>query len=429
MTGSLQHPDWVRRLNLFGETVDDPRRLVPLDADQIVADALAASGRATVADPEWEGWEAAFRSFLDSADTEGQLHLLGRVLTRAEVTTMVETWCRLQNHWDQTPAIRREPIDAPLFVVGPPRTGTTILLELLALDPALRAPLGWEAAQPLPRLADAESRPDADRAERRRLAECEHELWADIHPEFMTMHELAVDLPCECVHFLAYDFAGPYWSMHYDTPSFMGWQMEHAETVERVYRLHRRMLQTFQHADDPRGSAGGGTNRRWLLKSPAHISSLPQLFAEYPDALVIHTHRDPRKFIASLTSLLSVVRFMRSDAADPVATGPMMELAYEMFLNGAIDQREGGVIPNDRIVDSHFLDLMADPVAALHGLYDRLGFAWPEGHDTRIRDYLAAKPKGKHGAHTYTFASVGLDEDHVRATFARYVAHYGIREE
>lgn len=429
MSESLRHPDWVRRLNLFGETVGDPRALIPLDAQEIIDAALTSTGRHTVATDEWDGWETAFRAFVGSVDTESGLHLLGRVLTRAEVTAMVETWLRLQAHWDATPAVAEEAIDAPLFVVGPPRTGTTILLELLALDPALRAPLGWEAAQPLPRRADATSNPTADRAERRRLAECEHELWADIHPDFMTMHELAADLPCECVHFLAFDFAGPYWSMHYDTPSFMGWQMEHPEAVERVYRLHRRMLQTFQYAGDPRGATPDGTDRRWLLKSPAHISSLPQLFGEYPDALVIHTHRDPRKFIASLTSLLSVVRFMRSDAADPVATGPMMELAYEMFLNGAIDQRESGAIPNERIVDSHFLDLMADPVGQLHGVYDRLGFSWPAGHDARIRDYLEAKPQGKHGKHAYTFESVGLDEDHVRSTFARYVAHYGITEE
>jgi sulfotransferase family protein len=44
-----------------------------------------------------------------------------------------------------------EPVEAPLFVVGPSRTGTTILLELLALDPQLGAPLAWEALHPLPR--------------------------------------------------------------------------------------------------------------------------------------------------------------------------------------------------------------------------------------------------------------------------------------
>lgn len=422
---SLQHPDWVRRLNLFGETIGDTRAFAVLDADELLIGAMATTGLTDIGAEEWNGWETAYREFVASVDQEANVHLLGRVLTRAEITRMLETWLQLQAHWTTTPTVKDERIDAPLFVVGPPRTGTTILLELLALDPSLRAPIAWEAVQPLPRLAD----PAADRAERRRLAESEQELWADIHPAFMTMHELASDLPCECVHFLAYDFAGPYWSMHYDTPSFTGWQLEHLDALERVYRLHRRMLQTFQYAGDPRGALATGDPRRWLLKSPAHVSTLPQLFAEYPDALVIHTHRDPRKFIASLTSLLGVLRFMRSDVVDVEALGPMMEITYQLFLEGAIAQRSDGSVPADRIVDSHFVDLMAEPAAQVHGLYDQLGLEWPAGHDTRIRDYLANKPRAKHGTHSYTFESVGLDENHVRATFANYVAHYNITEE
>jgi hypothetical protein len=153
------------------------------------------------------------------------------------------------------------------------------------------------------------------------------------------------------------------------------------------------------------------------------------VFAEYPDARVIHTHRDPRKFIASLVSILSALRFMRSDRVEVAALGPMMEATYQMFLEQVIAERESGTIPNDRIVDSHFLDLMADPVAALRKCYDELELQWPAGHDAVVGSYLAGKPKGKHGAHAYSFADVGLDEASVRRTFARYVAHYGITEE
>lgn len=387
-----------------------------LDADDLLRAARSSTGLDDLGEQEWPGWEETYRRCIGSIDAESQLHVLGRVVTRGEVLRMLRTWLRLQRVWDERPAIAAEPIDAPLFVVGPPRTGTTILLELLALDPGLRAPLAWEALHPLPDL------PDARRIE---VAESEQELWADVHPEFMTMHELASDLPCECVHFLAYDFAGPYWSMLYDTPSFTAWHLEHLETLGRVYRLHRRMLQTFQECRP----AGGGP-ARWLLKSPYHIATLPALFAEYPDAQVIHTHRDPRKFIASLVSLLRVLRFMRSDAEIDVATfGPIMELTYEMFLDGTIDQRENGEIPGERIVDSHFVDLLRDPVGSLHRLYDDLGRPWPRGHDATITCYLDAKPQAKHGEHKYTFAEVGLDEAHVRATFARYVDHYGIEPE
>ncbi|MEX0664508.1 MAG: sulfotransferase [Acidimicrobiia bacterium] len=296
-------------------------------------------------------------------------------------------------------------------MVGPPRTGTTILFELLALDPQLRAPLAWETQYPLP---------DLPAARRRELGECESELWADIHPEFATMHELGSNLPSECIHVTMYDFAAPYWSMLHDSANFMQWQREHLDTIGRGYRVHRRMLQTLQH---------GTTPRRWLLKSAYHLSMLPALFAEYPDALVIHTHRDPRKFMPSLISILAVLRFIRSDRVDIATQGRVMQAAYQMILDRVITQRADGAIPVDRIVDSHFVDLMSDPVTALRGLYDGLQLEWPEGHDQIIATYLAAKPKGKHGEHLYTFDDVGLDEAHVRAAFADYVTHYGIREE
>jgi hypothetical protein len=411
----LEHPDWVRRLNYFGDAVGDPRRVVDLDPDALLALARSTTGLDDLGEAEWSGWTETYQRQLTAIDAESQLHVLGRVLTRAEVLRVLQTWLRLQEAWRTTPAITAQPIEEPLFVVGPPRTGTTILLELLALDPQLRAPIAYEALYPLQSMGGVERR--------RQLSESEQEFWADIHPEFMTMHELASDLPCECVHFLMYDFSGPYWGMIYDAPSFTGWQLEHLETLGRVYRLHRRMLQTFQHETPDR------TPRSWLLKSPFHVSTLPALFAEYPDARVIHTHRDPRKFLASLVSILSAVRFMRSDAVDVHALAPIMQMTYQMFLDGTIAERENGTIPNDQIVDSHFVDLMADPVASLHKTYDQLALPWPTGHDRVITDYLAAKPKGKHGTHAYSLADVGLDEPSVRETFAHYVSHYAITPE
>ena len=416
MVKQLAHPDWVRRFNLFGAAAGDARAVVDLDPDALLAVAQANTGLSDLGEVDWPGWTETYRRHLAAIDAESELHLLGRVATRAEVLRIVQTWLRLQQHWRDTPALAHERIDAPLFVVGPPRSGTTILLELLALDPQFRSPLAWEALYPLPVAED----PGLDRARRREFAECEQEFWADIDPDFMTMHELASDLPCECVHFLSYDFAGPYWSMLYNAPGFVGWQLEHLESLTRVYRLHRRMLQTFQH---------GTERRRWLLKSPGHLQTLPQVFAEYPDARVIHTHRDPAKFIASLVSLLSVLRFMRSDRVDVAGLGPMMQATYQMFLEQVMRERADGTVPNERIVDSHFLDLMRDPVTALQKIYSQLEYEWPAGHDDTVRAYLAAKPRGKHGEHHYTFADVGLDEASVRATFANYVAHYGITRE
>ena len=411
----LHHPDWVRRLDLFGDAVGDPARIVGLDADELLALARATTGLDDLGEAGWPGWTETYERMLASIDTESRLHLLGRVITRSEVLRVLQTWLRLQREWSVTPAIAAQPVEQPVFVVGPPRTGTTILLELLALDPSLRAPIAYEALYPLASMGSP--------ARRMELSESEQELWADIHPEFMTMHELASNLPCECVHFLMYDFSGPYWSMIYEIPSFTGWQLDHLETLSRVYRLHRRMLQTFQQ------QAPDAMLRTWLLKSPYHVSTLPALFAEYPDARVIHTHRDPRKFLASLVSILSAVRFMRSDAVDVQILAATMLPTYQMFLGNTIAERVDGTLPADRIVDSHFLDLMRDPVASLRGLYEQLGLDWPSGHDRVITRYLAEKPKDKHGAHAYSLSDVGLDDETVRAAFKEYVSYYGIVEE
>lgn len=411
----LEHPDWVRRLNYLGEAVGDPRHVVALEPGELLDVARSTTGLSDLGEDDWPGWTETFARQIESIDTESNLHLLGRVLTRSEVLRVLETWLRLQRAWATDRAIASEEIAAPIFVVGPPRTGTTILLELLALDPRLRAPIAYEALYPLASSASV--------SKRLLLSEAEQELWADIHPPFKMMHELASDLPCECVHFLMYDFSGPYWSMIYDAPSFVGWQLEHLETLGRVYKLHRRMLQTFQH------EGADAERRRWLLKSPFHVSTLPELFSEYPDARVIHTHRDPRKFLASLVSILSALRFMRSDTVDVAALAAAMEATYQMFLEGAIRAREEGQVPDDRIVDLYFTDLMTQPVACLRAIYEQLGLDWPSDHDRTITRYLMEKPKDRHGAHAYSLEDVGLQADSVARSFAGYTSHYRIAQE
>ena len=154
------------------------------------------------------------------------------------------------------------------------------------------------------------------------------------------------------------------------------------------------------------------------------------MFAEYPDARVIHTHRDPRKFIASLVSLLAVLRFMRSDRVDVAALGPD-DGAHVPDVPRAGDRRSAsdGTIPDDRIVDSHFLDLMADPVAALHKLYEQLELDWPAGHD-RVVPTTSRPSRRASTARTRTRSPTsGSTRTTCARRSPRYVAHYGITEE
>ncbi len=403
----LIRPEWVRRLNLFGSSVGDPALMVGLDPDELIDAARTSMGLDDFGDDDWE---PAFRLLLGALEKNAALTVIGRLSARGELLRCLQLRLRLADLWSREPDALATPVTAPEFILGPPRTGTTILLELLALDPALRPVIAHEAHHPLGPPAGAGG---LDAAQ---CSEPEQELWADIQPEFMTMHELRSDLPCECVHFCAPEFRSWHWPMMHDLGDVDGLGM--GTDFGPIYAWHRRFLQTLQHLD--------GTPQTFLLKSPAHLGSLADLLAVYPDARMIHTHRDPLKFVGSSANLTATLHWMRSVELDKSGRGPLMSLAYQLMLGLVMGQRAAGDVPEAQMADLHFTDLMADPVAAIERTYAHLGLDFPDEMRTSIPHYLADKPKGKFGAHRYDPDALGLDESALRSDFADYIARYDI---
>jgi hypothetical protein len=147
---------------------------------------------------------------------------------------------------------------------------------------------------------------------------------------------------------------------------------------------------------------------------------------EYPDALMIHTHRDPLKFVGSSANITATLRWMRSTSLDKEGRGPLMSLAYQLMLGMVMGQRASGEVPAGQMADLHFKDLMSDPVAAIVAAYDQLGMEFPDEMRETVPAYLADKPKGKFGPHVYDPASLSLDEATLRDDFVDYIAHYGV---
>ena len=177
----LAHPEWVRRLNLFGDAVGDPNHLISLDADELLAVAQRSTGLADSSSDD--DWETGYRQLVEHLDARAGLTVLGRLSARAEIIRNLQTRLRLADYWRAHPDVFDEEIVKPVFIVGPPRTGTSILLELLARDPGLRPVVAHEAHFPLGPL------PGVGRTASE-VSEPEQEFWADIHPDFQAMHEL-----------------------------------------------------------------------------------------------------------------------------------------------------------------------------------------------------------------------------------------------
>lgn len=392
-------PDWVRRINAMGESVGGPEMLVPLDADELVRVASDSTGGLDDFGDYDGDWRGRYDALLRELEASGRLHTLGRLMTRQEILRGLRTRLLLARARAEDPGIAEECIRAPMVITGPPRSGTSILFELLALDPHARAPLAWEALHPLPFGG-------LDEEGRRALAECEQEFWADVQPEFAAIHELRADLPVECVTLTLPSFTGGHWGMIADLPD---WVPDYPASM----RYHRALLQTLQRSGPP---------RTWVLKTPLYLAFIDLLFDTYPDAWVIHTHRDPLKTEPSSLSTLATVRWQRCDHVGLPEKGAAGLGALMIHL---ARRREAGELP-ERILDSHFLDLMADPVATVRRLYDRMERPFLEEHAEAIRRYLREKPSGKFGRHRYSPEQWGFDPASLRESMRPYTDHYGV---
>jgi hypothetical protein len=169
---------------------------------------------------------------------------------------------------------------------------------------------------------------------------------------------------------------------------------------------------------------------RWVLKAPSHMTALDTLFAVYPDARVIQTHRDPLTVMASVASILFGTAWVRSDAVD--AESILSWFGGEtcaLILEGAMALRDSGRVDPRQFCDVRYADFTGDPIATVARIYQRFEIPFGAETEARMSAYLQAKPKGKHGAHDYSFADTGFDRERERQRFAAYQERYGVPSE
>lgn len=409
---SEPRPAWVDAVNALGANLgDDGRSLVSLDPAALLAAASGATGLEDFGD-DW--FRAPLARLCESLEREARLTLVGRLLARAELQRLLQNRLEIEAWWAAHPELADEPIVAPIVVTGLGRSGTTLLHELLAQDPASRVPMQWEVMYPVPppERATWERDPRIDRVRR------EIGVMDAADPAFTAMHELAADLPTECIYLFAHDFASDMFVGEFDVPSYALWTA--TADLAHAYATHRRCLALLQsrHRGD-----------RWVLKAPSHLARLATLFGTYPDARVIVTHRDPLRVLGSLASLMATLRRMRSDRVDRAGLAAGIAFGFAHLLDGVMAARAAGELPADRIGDVRYADLVADPIGTVRRLYGGWGLPLARDVEERMRARLGAMRHGTRTPHRYRFEDTGLDLDEQRARFAAYLERYGVERE
>jgi hypothetical protein len=403
---------WVAALLALGESAGDGgRALVPLDADAALAAAQQATGLSDFGD---DGFREGLALLVRAIETEAQPTLLGRLMARAEIARILASRLSVEALVRAHPEIEHERVAAPLFVTGLARTGTSLLHELLWRDPSHRVPLAWEMMYP----ADAARAPAVDPAPAIARAAQEIELQNHALPAMRTMHELGAELPNECIYLFAHEFATDMFTGFYQIPSYTMWMA--TRDLTPLYARHRRLLQVLQWRRPA---------QRWVMKAPSHMNHLRELFAAYPDARVVITHRDPLQVLGSLANLMASLRWTRSDRVEYDAVVAAMAFGHAYLAEQVMKQRDSGELPSDRILDVRYCDLVADPVGTIRAIGDWQGEPLGAEAEAAIRRWIDARPKDRHGAHEYSFADTGLDLAIERARHAEYQRRYDVPSE
>lgn len=388
-----------------------------LDVDRLVERATEATG---LDDFGESTWRAGLEQLVPALRDEARLNELGEEIAAGGIVDLLTGRLGVTRWRADHPDLAKGDVVPPIVIVGQGRTGTTILYDLLAQDPETRVPRTWEVDRPVPppQTATYDTDPRIDEVDAL-LAGTDL-----LIPGFRSMHPMGARLAQECVRITASDFRSVIFPTQYRVPSYAQWVMGEADMAP-AYRWHREFLQHLQ-SEHP---AGDGPAQRWVLKSPAHIWCLDALMAEYPDALLVQTHRDPLRIIASLASLVCTLRRMTCDDPNiPEVADEWAEYIVE-GLDRSVTAREDGTVPPGRVVDVQFEAFMADPFSTIGKVYDSLGLELTTETETRMRDFLASHSRDEHGTHAYSFADTGLDQPAWRERTRRYQEFFDVPSE
>lgn len=371
--------------------------------EELHQQAVTAAGLEDFGDTSYR---EALQILLESYDTSANLSELGRY--QAWFTLLNCLRGRLLAIAGISAGHLQPSIAKPLFIVGLPRTGTTVLHRLLASQPNHQALEHWLGSFPQPRpprrqWAGHEHFQEVSRA----LAQLD-----EMHPEFKKIHEMSAGAADECRLLLMQSFVNVSFQSSACINEYEQWLYE--ADLRPAYALYRDSLRLIGSREP---------QRRWILKDPSHLWAMDVLLETFPDAMVIQIHRDPVQLISSVSSLVLSARRMLDPEVNPEVVARRELRQWKKVWDKTLAVRKQHP---QRFIDVYFSDFMQDPVAVVGEIYRQLGESLDAREDRRMRRWMREHPLGKHGGHSYSAQEFGLSERDIRAAFAQYCEFFRV---
>jgi len=379
-------------------------RLVLLNSENLKAAAARQTGLRDWGDARFE---EALDALLQSVNREGKLTFFGRFAFRQFLMGNLASRLRTIEVLKRFPEIQEQKIQKPIFITGWYRSGTTHLHNLLALHPDLRAPHFWELRHPCPTLNPRA----ADTQKYIRKVKLDSKIHGYLAPGFSDIHALEAEGPEECLHLFDKACAGTTSFFMTETNSFTWWLLDHSP--QSGYDFFKSQLQLLNWQRP---------GRQWVLKWPYHLWHLETLLKTFPDATVIHLHRDPRQAIPSVCSLAAAARAPFVENIDYKALGEFWLKYCAAGLERGLKARQQAKA--NQIIDIRYSDLKMDPLSVINQIQRIVKLDGMEAWTAALEADLRTAPIDRPQSHHYTPAQFALAADQIRERFSGYIQDY-----
>ncbi len=394
----------IRFLDRFGG------RTLAQDEEKLIRKARKKTGLQDFGD---DSFREPLRILCELTRSGKVMSAAGRLLMKDTLLGSLMNKLKIQAEISAHPEILEEQIREPIIILGLPRTGSTPIQRLLALDPGFRTPRNWEMSGPVPP-------PEPETYETDPRIDKEDKNWKFLYyliPSLKAIHESSGNMPEECIQMMRNDLIS-WWFILVTGDEYVDWLLDQDFTL--AYQLHKRQLQLLQWKFP---------KKRWLLKAPTHIYGLSEMLQVYPDARVVQLHRDPFEVLPSVASLFTHMRGALYEEIDPAAIADeWLHLGVKLVERG-IEVREKEKKKKDGTVLFHdilYPDFMADPIKSVRKMYSALGIELNPEAEGNMRRYFDENPQGKHGKHRYNLEQFGLDAKEIKKLYGPYCKRFGI---